>query len=316
MPARFRAARAHAAGGEEDKGPSDSRARSSDPRSAAWLPRGGSAWDSRPRGKAVTQNKDRKARIRARMAQTGEPYTEAARQVDAEKHPDPREREWKIGRRMHASRFPMSRAAAAILVDREAAGLPEAPADWRSAMPHMASTYRAGDVRAVEVLDAATNRVAAKITVPYQDPDELEAGYRADMAADPDGGGGYVSGYALAKARLGRPDLVLHQLGWESLADWSEWPDGRRETYDYGFARPYTSSIEAALTLVPENFSYELTQSMVEPPRFARARLWDWRRGPTGIDPSNEWKAEGNRPLAVNICIAALKLLVEQAAVN
>jgi hypothetical protein len=176
----------------------------------------------------VTQNRDRKAKIRARMARTGEPYTEAARQVDAEKQPDPREREWKIGRRMHASRFPMSRAAAAILVDREAAGLPEAPADWRSAMPHMASTYRhpAGDVRVIEILDAATDRVAAKITVPYQDPDELEAGYRADMAAGPDGGGGHVSGYALAQARLGRPDLVLHQLGWESLADWSEWPDG------------------------------------------------------------------------------------------
>jgi hypothetical protein len=31
----------------------------------------------------MTQNKDRKAKIRARMASTGEPYTEAARRVDA-----------------------------------------------------------------------------------------------------------------------------------------------------------------------------------------------------------------------------------------
>ena len=175
----------------------------------------------------MTQNKDRKARIRARMAQTGEPYTEAARHVDAAKQPDPRERDWKIGRRMYASRFPMSRTAAAILVDREAAGLPEAPADWRSAMPHMASTYRDnGGIRRIEVLDAATDRAVATITVPYQDPDELEAGYRADMAAGPHGGEGHVSAYVLAKVRLGRPDLVLHQIGWESLADWNEWPDG------------------------------------------------------------------------------------------
>jgi hypothetical protein len=175
----------------------------------------------------MTQNKDRKGRIRARMAQTGEPYTEAARHVDTVKAPDPRERDWKIGRRMYASRFPMSREAAAILVDREAAGLPEAPENWRSAMPHMASTYRDnGGIRRIEVLDAATDRAVATITVLYQDPDELEAGYRADMAAGPHGGEGHVSGYDLAKARLGRPDLVLHQIGWESLADWSEWPDG------------------------------------------------------------------------------------------
>jgi hypothetical protein len=44
------------------------------------------------------------------------------------------------------------------------------------------------------------------------------------MAAGPTGG--RVSSFVLPVMRLGRPDLVLHQLGWESLADWSEWPDG------------------------------------------------------------------------------------------
>jgi hypothetical protein len=69
----------------------------------------------------------------------------------------------------------------------------------------------------------------------------------------------------------------------------------------------YTASIDAALTLVPEHYSYELVQSAVEPPAFARARLWDWRRSPVFSDPENEWKSEGSRPLAIAICIAALR---------
>lgn len=69
----------------------------------------------------------------------------------------------------------------------------------------------------------------------------------------------------------------------------------------------YTHSLEAALSLLPEHISYELTQSAVPPPRLSRCRLWDWRRGPLMSDPDNEWKAEGNQPLAVNVCIAALK---------
>jgi hypothetical protein len=106
-------------------------------------------------------------------------------------------------------------------------------------MPHMASTYRANDVRAVEILDAATDRVVAKVTVPYQDPDELEAGYREDMAAGPHYDG-HVSGYDLPAVRLGRPDLIVHQLGWESLADWSEWPDGTWRCAARPFGRRHT----------------------------------------------------------------------------
>jgi hypothetical protein len=183
----------------------------------------------------TTKNKDRKQQIRDRMQADQVPYTEAARRVDAEK-PDPYERERKIRTRMHASRFPMAYAAAEILVDREARGLPAAPEDWRSVWPHMASTYRDnGGIRRIEILDAVTDRVVAKITVPYQDPDELEAGYRADMAEDP--AEGRVSGFVLPVMRLGRPDLVLHQLGWESLAAWSEWPDGTWRCAARPFAR-------------------------------------------------------------------------------
>lgn len=78
----------------------------------------------------------------------------------------------------------------------------------------------------------------------------------------------------------------------------------------------FTASIDDALSLLPEHFSYELTQSAVEPLALSRVRLWDWRRGPTGIDPGNEWKAEGNRPLVINICIAALKLRGELYAAS
>jgi hypothetical protein len=65
----------------------------------------------------------------------------------------------------------------------------------------------------------------------------------------------------------------------------------------------YTTSIDMALTLLPEWASYELTRSAVS--AFTRCRLWDWRRAPTASD--NEWKAEGNRPLPLNICIAGLR---------
>lgn len=68
-----------------------------------------------------------------------------------------------------------------------------------------------------------------------------------------------------------------------------------------------TASIDAALSLLPEWASYELTRSAAGEPTFTRCRLWDWRRGPLMSDPNNEWKSEGNRPLPINIIIAALK---------
>ncbi len=71
-------------------------------------------------------------------------------------------------------------------------------------------------------------------------------------------------------------------------------------------AFPYTSVMDAALELLPRWASYELTRSAAGPPTFTRCRLWDWRCGPLMSDPGNEWKSEGNRPLPINICIAAL----------
>lgn len=69
--------------------------------------------------------------------------------------------------------------------------------------------------------------------------------------------------------------------------------------------QPVTSSIDAALALLPDHMSSELTRSAAS--EFTRCRLWDWRRSPTMSDPGNEWKAEGNRPLPLNICAAALR---------
>lgn len=79
-------------------------------------------------------------------------------------------------------------------------------------------------------------------------------------------------------------------------------------TRSRGPAPRYTVSLDAALMLVPEGFSKEITESAAPPaPYFTRVRLWDWRRGPLAIDPANEWKSEGNRPLPLALCIAALK---------
>lgn len=67
----------------------------------------------------------------------------------------------------------------------------------------------------------------------------------------------------------------------------------------------FTSSIDAAMTLLLPWMSVELTQSAAGP--FTRARVWDWRRSPTMADPGNEWKSEGDRPLPINIAATALK---------
>lgn len=68
-----------------------------------------------------------------------------------------------------------------------------------------------------------------------------------------------------------------------------------------------TLSIDAALTLLPEWASFELQQSAHGLITFTRCRLHDWRRSLIMFDPGNEWKSEGDRPLPINIVIAALK---------
>lgn len=88
------------------------------------------------------------------------------------------------------------------------------------------------------------------------------------------------------------------------------WHTPGRYWYDaVHFADPpnYTTSIDTALRLLPEWASFELQQSASGPPTFTRCRLLDWHRSPTGFDPGNEWKCEGNRPLSINICVAALR---------
>jgi hypothetical protein len=132
-----------------------------------------------------------KAKIRARMAQTGEPYSEAARQID-------------------------STAGPARLTP---------PPGWRSVLPEMLSTWRDGDQRVVEVLDAASGQRLASVTMPWRDPDELAAEYEA--AGVMDGVPGSMAWEEMTvKVRLGRPDLIVNQLGWEGGLAWQEWPDG------------------------------------------------------------------------------------------
>jgi hypothetical protein len=91
---------------------------------------------------------------------------------------------------------------------------------------------------------------------------------------------------------------------------WPHWDEHQREM----ICPLFTASIDAASRLIPENFSFELSRSDAPAPsgdlKFTRCRLWDWRRGPLAIDPDNEWKSEGNRPLPLNICAAALRARV------
>lgn len=120
-------------------------------------------------------------------------------------------------------------------------------------------------------------------------------------------------------AALSGPDRVMDGEIWKAVTEkpgdvWTNWFDDgvwhRRDPDDRcAFEGPprLTESIDAALSLLLPHHSFELTQSAVEPPAFSRARIWDWRRGPLAIDPGNEWKSEGNRPLAINLCIAALR---------
>src|SRR4051812_23079386 len=69
----------------------------------------------------------------------------------------------------------------------------------------------------------------------------------------------------------------------------------RREADDVSYnPPPYTTSIDAAVALVPEHHSYELTFSAVPEGGLRRARLWDWRRPATGFDPDNEWSGHSN----------------------
>ncbi len=72
------------------------------------------------------------------------------------------------------------------------------------------------------------------------------------------------------------------------------------------FAPSFTSSLDSAMTLVMEGYSFELTYSAAGEGAMRRARLWDWRRGPKMFDPTNEWEAVA-KTLPLALIIAALK---------
>lgn len=79
-------------------------------------------------------------------------------------------------------------------------------------------------------------------------------------------------------------------------------PDGKY----LGSAPYYTRSRDAAMTLRLDWMSVETLESAPEP-QFTRCRVYDWRRSPRATDSDNEWGAEGNRPLPLNICAAILR---------
>lgn len=95
----------------------------------------------------------------------------------------------------------------------------------------------------------------------------------------------------------GRIDYVdLREPGHET------WPGNGGDQ----FVPDYTASIDAAKTILLDFMSIEMTESAAGS-GFTRCWIWDWRRSPTMSDPGNEWRAEGARPLPLNICAAALR---------
>jgi hypothetical protein len=96
---------------------------------------------------------------------------------------------------------------------------------------------------------------------------------------------------------------ILSALGytWRGLAYWH-----RDNSHTWKHSSKLTTSLDAAVSLVPENFSYELAFSAAGEGAMRRARLWDWRRGPLMIDPANEW-ASTAKTLPMALCAAALR---------
>lgn len=75
------------------------------------------------------------------------------------------------------------------------------------------------------------------------------------------------------------------------------------ETGAWGYARLFTASIDAALTLVPEGLSYEFRCSSFG--ECSQAIVWDGRKSPQ-VSERARVSINGVRP-AIALCIAALK---------
>jgi len=89
--------------------------------------------------------------------------------------------------------------------------------------------------------------------------------------------------------------------GWKNVGGgWREWPDGRREQYDYGFAKPYTASLDAAVSLVPSGWSWIVEGNRNNTGNYARVFNDGLIAEPSEI-------FHGSKPPAIALCIAALK---------
>ncbi len=102
------------------------------------------------------------------------------------------------------------------------------------------------------------------------------------------------------------PDPMLdHRItmaieGWRNLGGgWREFADGRREQWDcMRSPKPYTSSIDAALTLIPEGSGWTLEPDMV----------WVRWMGANDVEEAQAgFRARGGSCTALALCIACLK---------
>jgi hypothetical protein len=96
----------------------------------------------------------------------------------------------------------------------------------------------------------------------------------------------------------------------QTVITWDQYGEGAAGN-PFCTLEAFTRSIDDAKTLLLDWMSVETCESAAPASspelRFTRCRIWDWRRGPLAIDPNNEWKVEGNRPLPLNICAAVIR---------
>lgn len=120
-----------------------------------------------------------------------------------------------------------------------------------------------------------------------------------------------LEGFAVSDTWM---DCLIREVveGWKNVGGgWREWPDGKRERYDYGFAPPYTGSIDAAITLIPDGWPisqlawWPSTPKGFESERACSVTIMALDHRGFG-NAREQFSAKAPKP-ALAICIAALR---------
>lgn len=102
-------------------------------------------------------------------------------------------------------------------------------------------------------------------------------------------------------------EIIARALGWKSAdrgsMTWWQRPEDVQENVWRQMPFDFSGKLDAAISSLPEHFSYEITFSAAGEGAMRRCRAWDWRRSPPMADPGNRWEAIAkNLPCAVVAC--------------